>query len=72
MTMELPPRFSILIPLHNKAAYIGCTLASVFAQTFRDLEGIVVDDGSTDGSEEVVAALRGPRLCLVFEVKGGV
>ena len=72
MTMELPPRFSILIPLHNKAAYIGCTLASVFAQTFRDFEVIVVDDGSTDGSEEVVAALRDPRLRLVCQANAGV
>lgn len=43
-------RFSVIIPLYNKAEYIGRTLASVFSQVCTDYEVIVIDDGSTDDS----------------------
>ena len=43
-------KFSIIIPLYNKAPYIRKALESVFAQTYTDYEGIIVDDGSTDES----------------------
>jgi glycosyltransferase involved in cell wall biosynthesis len=45
---------SIIIPLYNRAKLIGATLDSVKAQTFERWECIVVDDGSTDKSQEVV------------------
>ncbi len=47
-------RFSVVIPLYNKAPYVKNALESVFAQTFRDFELIVVDDGSSDDSLNVV------------------
>lgn len=50
-------RFSVIIPLYNKAPYVRRTLESVYAQTYRDFECIVVDDGSTDGSLDVVRSL---------------
>ncbi len=46
--------FSIITPLYNKAPYIEKALNSVFAQTYKDFEVIVVNDGSTDRSLEVV------------------
>lgn len=46
-------RFSVVIPLYNKEAYVRRTLESVAAQTFRDYEVIIVDDGSTDGSASI-------------------
>ena len=46
-------KFSVIIPLYNKAPYIRKALKSVFAQTFKDWELIVVDDGSTDNSATI-------------------
>jgi hypothetical protein len=64
------PRASVLIPCFDKAAHVEETLRSVFAQTFDDWELIVVDDGSTDGSLEI---LRGhaDRLQLVTQDNRG-
>lgn len=50
-------RFSVVIPLYNKAPYVRKALESVFAQTFRDFELIVVDDGSKDESYDVAKSV---------------
>ena len=49
-------KFSIIIPLYNKAPYIRKALESVLAQTYTDYELIIIDDGSTDGSAEIAEA----------------
>ena len=50
------PKVSVVIPTFNRADTIGDSIKSVLEQTFKDFEVIVVDDGSTDGTESVVAA----------------
>lgn len=48
-------RFSVIMPLYNKASYVAKAIESVLAQTFRDFELVIVDDGSQDGSAEVAS-----------------
>lgn len=50
-------KFSVIIPLFNKAQYVTETLQSIFAQTFTDWELIVIDDGSTDDSLQVATSV---------------
>jgi glycosyltransferase involved in cell wall biosynthesis len=55
----MSPLVSIVIPAYNSANYLPQALDSVLNQTFRDYEIIVVDDGSTDETEQVLAPYRG-------------
>jgi len=50
---------SIVIPTYNNAQFLPECLGSVFAQTFVDYEIVIIDDGSTDGTKEVLEAFRG-------------
>ena len=56
------PRVTVLVTTYNGMRYLRQTLDSVAAQTFRDFELLVVDDGSTDGTPELVAAYPDKRL----------
>jgi glycosyltransferase involved in cell wall biosynthesis len=51
----MTPSVSVVIPCFNAAPFVGATLRSVFAQVGVDLEVVVVDDGSTDGSAALIA-----------------
>lgn len=66
------PAVSVVIPLYNKGPYIARALTSVLAQTVRDFEVIVVDDGSTDGGAEVVGGFGDPRVRLIRQENHGV
>jgi glycosyltransferase involved in cell wall biosynthesis len=69
-----PPLVSVVIPAHNAQRFLGRTLESVASQTHRELEVIVVDDGSTDRTAEIVRdrALADPRFRLVQQPNAGV
>ena len=60
----MKPQISIVVPLYNRAQFIARALDSCLAQTFRNFEIIVVDDGSTDDSADKVAAYSDPRIRL--------
>lgn len=64
-------RFSVIIPLYNKAPYIRKALESVFAQTYTDFELIIVDDGSTDDSASIVQQFIDERLKVKVEETSG-
>jgi len=55
------PRVSVVIPTFNRAEVVGRAIGSVLAQTYRDYEVIVVDDGSSDSTPSLVAALAQGR-----------
>lgn len=68
------PLVSVTICTYNGEQYLQQTLDSVFAQTYRDIEIIIVDDGSLDGTCEIIkkAASRDPRVRAVFKENGGL
>ena len=63
---------SVVVPLYNKKSSIKSTIESVLAQTYKDFELIVVDDGSTDGSADVVKSFDDNRIRLISKENGGV
>lgn len=68
------PKVSIIIPVYNKEKYIRKTLDSVIYQTFRDYELIIVNDGSTDSSREIIDDYQNKdsRIKVINIPNGGV
>lgn len=59
--MSTRPRVSIIVPCYNHEAFVRETIESVWAQTYPDVELIVIDDASPDGSAAVIEQLRAER-----------
>lgn len=68
----MSPFFSIIIPLYNKENYIEKTLRSVLAQSFSDIEIIIVNDGSTDQSMKKAREINDDRIVLIEQENQGV
>ena len=62
--------FSVVIPTFDRADFLPRTLASVWAQSCRDFEVVVVDDGSTDGTRAYLASL-GDRVRVIHQLQQG-
>lgn len=71
---EVQPLVSVIIPAYNAEAFIAQTLESVIAQTYKNFEVIVIDDGSEDGTAEVVRKFvhHDSRVSLVQQDNAGV
>ncbi|WP_447979717.1 glycosyltransferase family 2 protein [Candidatus Nitrospira bockiana] len=65
------PRVSVVIPVYNAEDHVGEAIEGVLAQTFQDLEIIVIDDGSTDGSAAVVQRYS-DAVKYVYQKNAGV
>jgi glycosyltransferase involved in cell wall biosynthesis len=65
------PQVSVVIPAYNSAQTVTATVQSVLGQTVSDLEAIVVDDGSSDNTVEVVQAIDDSRVRVVRQANAG-
>ena len=72
--MKYNPFISVLVPVYNIERYIGQCLESVILQTYKNLEIIVVDDGSTDRSGEIcdLYAEKDSRVTVIHKENGGL
>ncbi|MEX2160742.1 MAG: glycosyltransferase family A protein [Anaerolineales bacterium] len=71
--MTPTPAISVVIPARNRAGYILESIESVFAQTFKDYEIVIIDDGSTDETKKVLAPLiEDRRIRYAFQEHKGV
>ena len=65
------PKVSVVIPTYNRRDYAQEAIDSVLAQTYTEYEIVVVDDGSTDGAGEALAARFRDRLRSVWQESQG-
>jgi glycosyltransferase involved in cell wall biosynthesis len=65
------PTFSVVVAAYNAARTLPATIRSVLAQTRGDFEILVVDDGSTDGTERALAAIRDDRIVYIRQENRG-
>jgi glycosyltransferase involved in cell wall biosynthesis len=65
------PKVSVVIPTHERAYKVQKTIDSALAQTFSDFEIIVIDDGSSDGTGEILAEKYGDRIRYYFQMNQG-
>jgi glycosyltransferase involved in cell wall biosynthesis len=66
------PRISVLMSVYNGARYLEASLVSILNQSFGDFEFIIVDDGSTDNSVEIIKNFSDPRINLIQMSHGGL
>jgi glycosyltransferase involved in cell wall biosynthesis len=64
-------KISILIATYNRAELVKQAVISVLAQSFEDLEVIVVDDGSSDHTEKAIQSLEDPRIKYIYQSNQG-
>ena len=65
------PKFSVIIPTYNRENFVGRAIASVLRQDVTDYEIIVVDDGSSDGTQGVLADF-GDAVTSIYQDNAGV
>lgn len=68
---SLTPLVSVIIPTFNRAHMIGDALESVFRQTYKNIEIIVIDDGSIDGTQHLIENLNAPCLRYIKQENAG-
>jgi glycosyltransferase involved in cell wall biosynthesis len=67
-----PDTISIIMPCHNSAAHVAASVASALEQTYRDIQLILIDDGSTDNTLDVIRGIEDTRLSIIHQDNCGV
>ena len=65
------PKVSVIIATHNRKEFLKDTVDSVLSQTFKDFELIIINDGSADGTEELIKAYTDKRIKYFYQKKQG-
>lgn len=71
MNFEIP-KITVLMPAYNAGKYIGDAIASVLSQTFTDFELLIINDGSTDDTIDVINSFDDPRIVLIYQENKGI
>ena len=66
------PKVSVLLPVFNADRYLRLAIDSILAQTFTDFELIIINDGSTDGSRQILESYVDPRIQLIHQANAGL
>src|SRR5450432_2078787 len=60
-----PPEISVILPAYNTEAYLGKAIQSLLDQSFRDFELLIINDGSTDKTEDIIRSFSDPRIVYI-------
>jgi glycosyltransferase involved in cell wall biosynthesis len=66
------PRISVVMPVYNVERFVSLAILSVLRQTWQDWELVIVDDGATDASPEIIAGFRDPRIRIIRQQNRGL
>ncbi len=70
--MSKKPLISILTPAYNPRRYISQTIRSILSQTYQDWEWIILDDGSTDGTGDIIRSAKDRRIHYYYQEHAGI
>ena len=70
--MPAAPRITVLMSVYNGAPYLRESIDSILAQTYRDVQFVIVDDGSTDASLSIIRSYRDPRMLVIAQANQGL
>ena len=65
-------KITVLMPAYNASNYIGEAIESVLKQTFSDFELLIIDDGSTDNTAEIVQGFKDSRIVFIQQKNAGI
>jgi len=66
------PLITVLMPAYNAEKYISEAISSVLGQTFTDFELLIINDGSTDSTQQIINSFNDPRIRLINQTNQGI
>lgn len=68
----MSPKVSVILPVYNAQTYLRESIDSILGQSFADFELIIINDGSTDSSLEIISSYKDPRIVLMNQANAGL